>query len=51
MRVTSSLSSLPSPLSSGLVAIDRVLFIIQIEQFDFYTVRKQMTYAKLNCLK
>ena len=49
MRSTSSLPLLPGPLSTGVVAPDRVLSMGQIELFDIYTVSKQMIYAKLNC--
>ena len=51
MRSTPSLPSLPGPLWSGVEAPDRILSIGQIELFDILTVCKQMTYAKLNCLK
>ena len=51
MQSISSLLSLPSPLWSGMIAPDRVVSIGQIEQFDILTECKQMTNAKLNCLK
>ena len=50
IRSTSPLPSLPCLLWPGVVVPERVLFMDRIEQFDIYTVCKQMTYAKLNCL-
>ena len=47
----SSLPSLPGPLWLRVVAPDRVLSMGQMEQFDISTLYKQMTFAKLNCLK
>ena len=46
-----SLPSLPGPLWLAVVVPERVLFMGQIELFDIKTIFKQMTYAKLNCLK
>ena len=51
IRSTSSLPSLPGPLWAGVVAPDGVISIGQIELFDILTEYKEMTYAKLNCLK
>ena len=49
MQNTPSLSSLPGPLWSGMIAPDNVLSMSQLELFDIQTESKQMTYAKLNC--
>ena len=43
MLSTSSLPLLPGPLWAGVVALDRVLSMGQIELFDHLTVCKQMT--------
>ena len=51
MQSTSSLLSLSGPLWSSVVATDRVLSLGQIELFDIQTECKQMTWAKLKCLK
>ena len=51
MQRTPSLPLLPGPVWSGVVAPDWVLSMGQIERFDILTLYKQMTYAKLNCLK
>ena len=60
MKIIRSLPSLPGPLWTGVVAPDGPIFV-QIELFDIQTKyvetvfplteTKQMTYAKLNCLK
>ena len=51
MVSTPSLPSLPDPLWSEVVAPDRVQPKSKIEPVDVLTKCKQMTYAKLNCLK
>ena len=51
MRRTPLLPSFPGLLRPGELAPDKVLSLSQIEQFDIQTECKQMTYAKLNCLK
>ena len=62
MRSTPSLSSLPCPLWSGVVATDRVLLMGKIQINCVYMLNwlawnrtvlacKLRTYAKLNCLK
>ena len=51
MWSTPSLSLIPGSLWPGVVAPDRVLSMGQIELFDIHTEYKQVTYAKLNCLK
>ena len=48
---TPSLPSLPGPLWPGVVSPDKVLSMGQIELFDIWIECKQMTNAKLNCLK
>ena len=48
---THSLPSLSGSHWSEVVALDWVLSMGQIELFDCKTECKQMTYAKLNCLK
>ena len=48
---TPSLSLLPAPLWSGLVAPDKVLSMTQMEPFDVLIVWKQMTNTKLDYLK
>ena len=50
-RSTSLLPSLTGPLWSEVIAPERVLSIGQIELIVIYTEWKQMTFAKLNCLK
>ena len=51
MQSTLSFPSLQGPLWLGVVTIDRVLPMGQIEQFDIYNEFKQMKFAKLNSLK
>ena len=52
MRSTPSLRLIPVPLWPVVVAPDRFLSCFgQIELFDIYSDYKQITYAKLNCLK
>ena len=51
MQNTSSLPSLLGPLWPGVLTPDRVLSMGQIELVDIWTVCKQMTYAKLSCVK
>ena len=51
MQKTPSMPSFLGPLWLAVLAPDRVLSMGQIELFDIYTEGKQMTYAKLNCLK
>ena len=48
---TLSLPTLPSSLLPGVMALDRVLSMGQIELFDILSECKQITYAELNCLK
>ena len=43
MRGTLSLPSLPGPFWPEVIASDRVLFMDQMEQFDYLTVCKQIT--------
>ena len=47
----SLLPSLPGSLRLGVVVLDRVLSMGQIELFSIQTLYKKMTYVKLNCLK
>ena len=51
MWSTLSLPLLIGPLWPGIVTSERVRSMGQIELFDIQTVRKQITYAKLNCQK
>ena len=51
MQNTPLVPSLPDPFWPGVVAPDRVLSMGQIELSGIQTVCKQMTNAKLNCLK
>ena len=46
-----SLPLFSGPLWHEVVAPDRILSMCQIELFDIQTECKQMTHAKLNCLK
>ena len=48
---THFLPLLPGPYRPSMVAPEKVLSVGQIELFDIYAECKQMTYAKLNCLK
>ena len=51
MQSTPSLPLLPVSLWPRMVASDMVLSMGQIKLFDISTECKQMTFAKLNCLK
>ena len=51
MRSTPSLSSLPGSLWPEVVVFDRDLSMGQTELFVIYIECKELTYAKLNCLK
>ena len=51
MQSTPSLPSHTGPLWCEVVVLERVLSMGQIELFDILTDYKQMTFAKLNCLK
>ena len=51
MRSNPSLPLLPDSLWPEVVAPDKVVSMGQIELFDIQTMCKQMTYAKLNCLR
>ena len=46
-----SLPSIPDPLWPGVLALDRILSMDQIELFGIQTECKQMSDAKSNCLK
>ena len=50
MQSIPSLPLLPGPLLSGVVAINRVESMVQVDMFDIQTECKQMTYAKTNDL-
>ena len=51
MQSIPSFPSLPGPLWPRVVAPDHAPSIGQIELFDILTECKQITSAKLNCLK
>ena len=51
MRSTTSMPLLPGPHWPRIASPAKVLSVGQIEMFDIYTEWKQMTPAKLNCLK
>ena len=51
MQRTPLLVLLPGPLWPGVIAPERVLSMGEVELFDFKTESRQMTFAKLNCLK
>ena len=51
MQSTHSLSTLPALLWPVVVAPEKVISLGQTELFDYEIEGKQMTYAKLNCLK
>ena len=51
MQSTISFSSFPGSLWLGVLTHKRVPSMGQIELLVIYTEYKQMTYAKLNCLK
>ena len=50
MQNTPSLPKLQSRLLAGVVTLEKVLSMVQMELFDI-NLWKQMTYDKLNCLK
>ena len=49
MQSTPLLPSLPGQLSSGVISLDNVLSIGQIELFGIQTECKEIIFAKLNC--
>ena len=51
MQSTSLLRLLPGPLWVKVIAPNRIVSMGQIELFHIQTACKQMSYAKLNCLK
>ena len=51
MRSTTSLPLLPDPLLPRIIRTDKILSMGQTEFFHIQIESKQMTDAKMNCLK